>query len=120
MIKIAYLELIMIIDDIKINSFKIKIVINWIILINVRDVQSFLKFVNFYRRFVYEFNNIVDLLTNLIKKKMKFKWTNKCQKVFNILKKTFISDVVLRHFDLDRVVIVRINAFHYVSSEILS
>jgi hypothetical protein len=36
------------------------------------------------------------------------------------LKKTFIFDVVLRHFDSDRVVIVKINAFDYMSSEILS
>jgi hypothetical protein len=118
--KIVYLELIVIIDDIKMNSFKIEIVINWSSLINVKVVQNFVKFANFYRRFVYEFNNIVDSLTNLIKKKMKFKWTNKCQKVFDILKKTFIFDVILRHFDLDRVVIVKINAFDYVSNEILS
>jgi hypothetical protein len=118
--KIAYLELIVIIDDIKMNSFKIKIVINWLILIDVRNVQNFLKFANFYRRFVYEFSNIVDFLTNLIKKKVKFKWTNKCQKIFDILKKTFIFDVVLRHFDSNRVVIVKIDAFDYVSSEILS
>jgi hypothetical protein len=118
--KIAYLELIVIIDDIKMNSFKIKIVINWSILIDVRNVQSFLEFANFYRKFVYEFSNIVDSLTNLIKKKIEFKWTNKCQKVFDILKKAFISNVILRHFDSNRVVIVKINAFDYVSSEILS
>jgi hypothetical protein len=118
--KIVYLELIVIIDDIKMNSFKIKIVINWLILIDVRDVQSFLEFANFYRRFVYEFSNIVDFLTNLIKKKAEFKWTNKCQKVFDILKKAFISDVVLKHFDSNRVVIVKIDAFDYVSNEILS
>jgi hypothetical protein len=118
--KIAYLELIVIIDDIKMNLFKIKIVINWLILIDVKNVQSFLKFANCYRRFMYEFSNIVDLLTNLIKKKIKFKWTNKCQKVFDILKKAFISDVVLRHFDSNRVVIMKIDAFDYMLSRILS
>jgi hypothetical protein len=36
------------------------------------------------------------------------------------LKKAFILDVVLRHFDSDRTVIVKIDAFDYVSDGILS
>jgi hypothetical protein len=101
------------------NSVKTKIVINWLTLVNVKDVQSFLNFANFYRRFVYEFSNIADSLINLIKKKTKFLWIDKCQIAFEILKKTFIFDVILKHFDFDRFIIVEIDVFDYISSDIL-
>ncbi len=42
--QVLYLELIIIIKEIKMNSFKINIIINWLILINVKDVQSFSRF----------------------------------------------------------------------------
>ena len=37
-IQVLYLELIIIIEEIKINSFKIDIIVNWFILINVKDI----------------------------------------------------------------------------------
>jgi hypothetical protein len=77
--KIAYLKLIVIIKKIKMNLVKIDIVINWSISVNMKDVQSFLEFVNFYKRFVYDFSKIVDYLINLIKKNIKFLWNDKCQ-----------------------------------------
>ncbi len=36
--QVSYLELIIIIEEIKMNSFKINIIVNWFILINVKDV----------------------------------------------------------------------------------
>jgi hypothetical protein len=86
----------------------------------MKDVQSFLSFANFYRRFVYEFSNITNLLINLIKKKTKFLWINKCQIAFEILKKTFIFNVIFRHFNFDRFIIVEVDVFDYVSNDILS
>jgi hypothetical protein len=83
-------------------------------------VQSLLRFVNFYKRFVYNFSKIIDLLINLIKKKMKFLWNNKCQQTFVTLKKTFISDLTLIHFNLERLIIVETNAFDFISDDILS
>jgi hypothetical protein len=36
--QVSYLKLIIIIEEIKINSFKINIIVNWFILINVKDI----------------------------------------------------------------------------------
>ncbi len=36
--QVSYLELIIIIEEIKMNSSKIDIIVNWLILINVKDV----------------------------------------------------------------------------------
>ncbi len=64
--QVSYLELIIIIKEIKMNSSKINIIVNWLILINVKDVQSFLDFANFYRRFIYDYSRITILLKDVL------------------------------------------------------
>ena len=60
------------------DSVKIFTIINWFILINVKNVQSFLEFMNFYKKFIYDYNKIVALLTHFIKKDVAFAWSLKC------------------------------------------
>ena len=40
--------------------------------------------------------------------------------IFETLKKVFIFDVILRHYNFDFKIVIEIDAFDYVSSEILS
>jgi len=112
--------LIIIIEEIKMNSSKIDIIVNWLILINVKDVQSFLDFANFYRRFIYDYSRIVTSLTHLIKKDVFFVWFQKCQIAFNILKKVFTFKIILRHYNSDHKIVIEINASNYVFEDILS
>ena len=44
---------------------KVKSVQEWLVLANVRDVQSFLGFANFYMRFILKFANIASPLHDL-------------------------------------------------------
>ena len=39
---------------------------------------------------------------------------------FNILKKTFISDVILHHYNSNHKIIIKINVLNYMSEDILS
>ncbi len=118
--QVLYLELIIIIEEIKMNSFKINIIVNWFTLINVKDVQSFLDFANFYRRFIYNYSRIANSLTHLIRKIKFFVWFQKCQKTFNILKKVFTFNVILRYYNSDHKIVIEINASNYVFKDILS
>jgi len=118
--QVLYLELIIIIKDIKMNSFKIDIIVNWLILINVKDVQSFLDFTNFYRRFIYDYSRIVISLTHLIRKDVFFVWFQKCQIAFNILKKVFTFKIILHHYNSDHKIVIEIDALNYVFKDILS
>ncbi len=77
-IKIKYLNLIIITHEIKINSEKINVIMNWAASQDIKDVQSFLSFVNFYRRFIKKFFKLIDSLTILIRKDQSFNWTQKC------------------------------------------
>ncbi len=118
--QVLYLELIIIIKEIKINSSKINIIVNWFILINVKDVQSFLDFANFYKRFIYNYSRITTSLTCLIRKDVLFVWFQKCQIAFNILKKVFTFKIILHHYNSDHKIVIEINASNYVFKNILS
>jgi len=118
--QVLYLELIIIIKEIKMNSSKINIIINWFILINVKDIQSFLDFANFYRRFIYDYSRIVISLTHLIRKDVLFVWSQKYQIAFNILKKVFTFKIILYHYNSDHKIVIEINASNYVFKDILS
>ena len=63
---------------------------------NVKEVQSFLGICNYYRRFIKDFSKIVSPLINLLKKDMKFIWTNDCLKSFDTLKEKLVSYPVMR------------------------
>ena len=114
-----YLELIIIIEEIKMNSSKINIIVNWFILINVKNVQSFLDFANFYRRFIYDYSKIAISLTHFIRKDVLFVWIQKCQIAFNILKKVFTFKIILHHYNSDHKIVIEINALNYVFKDIL-
>ena len=114
-----YLELIIIIEEIKINSSKINIIVNWLILIKVKDVQSFLDLANFYKRFIYNYSRIVISLTHLIRKDVLFVWSQKCQIAFNTLKKVFTFKIILRHYNSDHKIVIEIDASNYVFKDIL-
>ena len=118
--EIPYLGLIIITKGVKMNSAKVSTIVKWLTLMNVKDVQSFLSFVNFYWRFIYGYSKLASPLTHLIKKNVPFEWTTECQFTFNALKKAFTSDVILYHYNLNLKIIVKTDTSDYVSEGILS
>ena len=58
--------------------------------INVKEVESFLEFANFYRYFIKNFSHIVKPL-NELKGKKNWKWEEKHQKPFDKLKEKITS-----------------------------
>ncbi len=64
----VFLEVIVSEQDLRMNSIKVKVIVNWTTLINLKKVQSFVKFVNFYRRFIKNFLKLVKSFTQLTRK----------------------------------------------------
>ena len=56
-------------EQVKMEQEKIKAVKEWKMLIEVKDVESFLGFVNFYRRFIQNFSHMAKPLNKLKGKK---------------------------------------------------
>ena len=118
--QVSYLELIIITKEVKMDPAKVSTIINWPTLVNVKDVQSFLEFMNFYRRFIYDYSKITASLTHFIKKDVAFAWFLKCQMAFNTLKEAFISDVILYHYNPNHKIVIETDVSDYVSEDILS
>ena len=51
---------------------KVDTIVNWPSFINIKDIQSFLGFANFYRRFIYRYSRLAAPLTNLTRKETPF------------------------------------------------
>ncbi len=45
------------------NSSKITVIVSWITLTNLKEIQSFVRFVNFYHRFIKNFSKLVKSFT---------------------------------------------------------
>jgi hypothetical protein len=86
----------------------------------VKDIQSFLGFANFYRRFIYNFSDIVVPLTCLTRKNIPFLFGDKQRAAFNLLKEAFSSAPILTHWVPDCPIIVETDASDYALAAILS
>jgi RNase H-like domain found in reverse transcriptase len=92
----------------------------WPIPANLRDVQSFLGFANFYRRFIISFSEIVLPLTRLTRKDTPFVWGEKQQHAFEALKAMFSEAPILIHFDPNNPIVVETDASDYAIAAIIS
>lgn len=66
---------------------------------NVKELQWFLWFVNFYHRFIASFAQIVSPLTVLLQKNVQLYWSRDSQQAFEHLKQALTSSPVLVHLD---------------------
>lgn len=107
-------------EGIKMDESKIDIIKKWPRPRNVRDVQSFLGFANFYRRFIYDYSQIVIPLTRLTRKSTRWEWTEPCQSAFDSLKLAFTSAPVLTHWQPELRTIVETDASDYAIAAIIS
>ena len=60
-----------------------------------KHIKIFLGLCNYYRRFVENFSQISAPMRDLLKKDVRFIWTDKCEDAFNKLKTAFITAPVL-------------------------
>ncbi len=116
----VFLEIIVSEQGLCINSIKVKAIVNWATSTNLKEIQDFVDFVNFYRRFIKNFSKLVKSFTQLTWKDTSFVWNEVCVEVFDNLKKQVSSTSVLRHFNVKRQAILKIDAFDYVKDDILS
>jgi hypothetical protein len=86
-------------NEIRMNSKKIKIIQNWQTLFCLINVQAFIGFSNFYRRFIRDFSKIIALIVALTRKEVRFHWNTACQTAFDCLKHIFTIAPVLAPFD---------------------
>ncbi len=118
--KIFFLGLLLFIKGLKMNLRKVQAVVEWSTSTNLTQVQFFVDFCNFYRRFIKNFSKIVRSLVRLTQKEVIFEWDQACQTIFDHMKKRMTEASILRHFDQNRETILETDSFDYVNDDILS
>ena len=93
--EVSFLGYIVLAEDIRVDPIKIEASVNWKLHRNVTEIRSFLGLVGYYRRFVKGFSIIASPLTKLLKKGVKFEWTDKCQNSFEQLKEMLVEAPLL-------------------------
>ena len=81
---------------------KIRTILDWPEPRKVKDVQSFLGFANFYRRFIHNYSEITVPLTRLTWKGLTWDFNEGCHTAFRTLKEAFMSAPVLAHWKPDQ------------------
>ena len=74
--KVSFLGHIVSVEGIRVNPIKIKAVVNWKLPLNVIEVRTFLGLAGYYRRFLKGYSVIASPLTKLLRKGVKFEWTD--------------------------------------------
>jgi hypothetical protein len=99
---------------------KVQAVENWEAPEKLKEVQAFLGFANFYRRFIQNYSTVVQPLTKLTKKLVPFHWGPDQRRAFAQLKVAFTTVPVLAHFDFEKEIVLERDASSYVSTGDLS
>lgn len=94
---VTYIGIIITPEGVSMEKEKIKAVVDWKEPKKVKELQAFLGFANFYRRFVPEFSSIAKPLTKLTGKDIPWKWGTEEQTAFNGIKAAITKDPVLAH-----------------------
>jgi hypothetical protein len=102
------------------STEKVKAIQDWPEPRKVKDVQSFLGFANFYRRFIHRYSDIVVPLTRLTRKGTPWLFSDDCHSAFCLLKDAFTSAPILTHWVPDAPLIVETDASDYTISGIIS
>jgi hypothetical protein len=118
--EIKYLGLIITTNGIKMDPKKVETIVNWNDPPNVKDLQSFLGFANFYRRFIKDFSKIAHPLTTLTRKDQEYKFDDLCKTAFQKLKEAFTMAPVLAYFVHGRKTVVETDASNWASGGVLS
>ncbi|GJP44403.1 hypothetical protein CLOM_g3782 [Closterium sp. NIES-68] len=86
---------------------------------NVQELQQFLGFANYYKRFVPQYTKIATPLTNLLKKNTPYKWELKHQEAVEQLKQALMSAPILILPDPERDYVIEADAIDHAVGAVL-
>ncbi|KAK3545138.1 hypothetical protein QTP70_001438 [Hemibagrus guttatus] len=88
---------------VEMDTNKVRAVLEWPAPATIKELQWFLGFANFYRRFIRNYSSVAAQLTSLLRgKPKKLNWTNQARAAFQRLKDCFTTAPILCHPDPNR------------------
>jgi hypothetical protein len=89
-------------DGISVDPSKVQEIMDWKPPKSVHQIRSFLGLADYYRRFIPDFSRIAKPMTELLKKGVKFVWSEECDQAFHTLRKHLTSAPVLTQPDMSK------------------
>ncbi|XP_069468391.1 uncharacterized protein [Ambystoma mexicanum] len=94
--EVTYLGYILSAQGISMDPEKVAAFKEWPVPTNCKEIQRFVGFSNFYRRFIPNFSSLTLPLTNLLKKGVPYVWNSVAQESFDELKTWFTTAPILK------------------------
>jgi hypothetical protein len=89
-------------EGVSVDPKKVQEVMDWKPPTTMRQIRSFLGLAGYYRRFIPDFSRIAKPMTQLLKKGVKFEWSQKCEDAFHTLRQHLTTAPVLAQPDNTR------------------
>jgi hypothetical protein len=89
-------------DGISVDPSKVQEVMEWKPPTSVHQIRSFLGRAGYYHRFIPDFSKIAKPMTELLKKGVKFSWTQKYEDAFHTLRDHLTTALVLAQPDVSK------------------
>jgi len=124
--KVIFLRFVIKWRNVQIKQSCIDVITSWFELESAKNILIFLRFTKFYQWFIRKFFQIIMLLTDLIKSAKKramcllFAMMSKARKAFERLKTVFVNAFILKHYDWDANLCMKINASNHEVEDVLS
>jgi transposase InsO family protein len=124
--RVEFLGFIVSREGVAMDPSRVSAISEWPIPKSYHDVQVFLGFANFYRRFIENYSKLAGPLTSLLKGSKKgrktgpFEWTDNAQHAFHCLRTAFTTAPILRHFEPELPIRVETDASKFAAAAILS
>ncbi|THH07173.1 hypothetical protein EW145_g3557 [Phellinidium pouzarii] len=106
--------------EIQMVEEKVQGVKDWPVPTKLKEVESFLGFANFYRRFIKDFSKIAQPLNLLKKKDQAWTWGKEQQQAFDELKQRFCDEPVIVIPNPKRELRIEADASDYATGAVLS
>src|SRR5260221_168078 len=118
--EVEYLGLVISKDHVTMDLTKVRGVMEWLTPMKVKEVQSFLGFVNFYWKFIHDFSDITHPLYTLTRKTQQWVWGSPEQEAFDALKKAVTSAPVLTFPSQSSCFCLECDASNFMTRAVLS
>ncbi|MBW0534889.1 hypothetical protein O181_074604 [Austropuccinia psidii MF-1] len=117
---VEYLGCVVSSDGLKIDSSKVQQILNCPQPKNIKALQSFLGFSNFYHCLIKKYSKKISALTSLLKEDSPFIFNEESLSQFQIIKEAFTTAPILSHFNPSLPTIVDTGAYDYALGAVLS
>ena len=87
---------------------------------NITELRSFLGLLNYYGKFIPKISNLLYPLNELLRKDVRWKWSDACETAFQQSKNQLMESTLLVHYDVKRELRLACDASPYGVGAVIS